>query len=362
VIYTWINGSTYTSSNSTATHTLTNTVGCDSIVTLNLTLNNSTTGTDTQTSCSSYTWIDGNTYTSSNSTATQVLTTITGCDSTITLNLTINSSNTGTDTQSACNSYTWIDGITYTSSNITATHTLTNSVGCDSTATLNLTLNTPNTGTDTQSACKTYTWIDGNTYTSSNTRATDTFTNSVGCDSTVTLNLIINTPNTGTDTQSACETYTWIDGNTYTSSNTTATHTFTNSVGCDSTVTLNLTINTPNTGTDTQTACNTFSWIDGITYTSSNSTATHTLTNIGGCDSIVTLNLTMNNTLTGTDTQTACNTFSWIDGISYTSSNSTAKHTLTNITGCDSTVTLNLTIQTPTTGIDTQTACGNYLD
>ncbi len=48
------------------------------------------------------------------------------------------------------------------------------------------------------------------------------------------------------------------------------------------------------TGTDIQTACGSFTWIDGITYTSSNNTATFTLTNSTGCDSIVTLNLTIN--------------------------------------------------------------------
>ena len=48
------------------------------------------------------------------------------------------------------------------------------------------------------------------------------------------------------------------------------------------------------TSTDTQTACGSYTWIDGNTYTSSNNTATHTLTNAAGCDSIVTLNLTIN--------------------------------------------------------------------
>ena len=34
-------------------------------------------------------------------------------------------------------------------------------------------------------------------------------------------------------------------------------------------------------------------WIDGVTYTSSNTTATDTLIASNGCDSIVTLNLTL---------------------------------------------------------------------
>lgn len=49
-------------------------------------------------------------------------------------------------------------------------------------------------------------------------------------------------PTMGTDVQSACSSYTWIDGNTYTSSNNTATWSLTNAAGCDSIVTLDLTI------------------------------------------------------------------------------------------------------------------------
>ena len=92
-----------------------------------------------------------------------------------------------TDTQTACDTYTWIDGITYTTSNNSATWTLTNASGCDSTVTLDLTITNSNTGTDVQTACDSYTWIDGNTYTTSNNSAIWTLTNASGCDSTVTL-------------------------------------------------------------------------------------------------------------------------------------------------------------------------------
>ena len=358
--YTWIDGVTYTSSNNTATHTLTNAAGCDSVVTLNLTINHSNTGIDAKTACGSYTWIDGVTYTSSNNTATHTLTNAAGCDSVVTLNLTINHSNTGIDVKTACDSYTWIDGVTYTASNNTATHTLTNAAGCDSVVTLNLTINHSNTGIDVKTACDSYTWIDGATYTSNNNTATHTLTNAAGCDSVITLNLTINHSNTGIDAKTACDTYTWIDGNTYTASNNTATHTLTNGAGCDSVVTLNLTINHSNTGIDAKTACDTYTWIDGNTYTASNNTATHTLTNGAGCDSVVTLNLTINHSNTGIDVKTACDSYTWIDGATYTSNNNTATHTLTNAAGCDSVITLNLTINHSNTGIDAKTACGSY--
>jgi hypothetical protein len=218
-------------------------------------------------------------------------------------------SSTSTDTQVSCDSLSWIDGVTYTASNTTATHTLTNAAGCDSIVTLALTINSSTTSTDTQVSCDTYTWIDGVTYTASNTTATHTLTNAAGCDSIVTLDLTINSSTTSTDTQVACDTYTWIDGVTYTASNTTSTHTLTNAAGCDSIVTLDLTINSSTTSTDTQVACDTYTWLDGVTYTASNTTATYTSTNAAGCDSVITLNLTVNPLPTATIVASGSTTF-----------------------------------------------------
>src|SRR5690606_20017637 len=128
--------------------------------------------------------------------------------------------------------------------------------------------------------------------------------------------------------------------------------------GCDSIVTLNLTISTNvATGTDVQVACNSFTWIDNIIYTSSTNTPTFTIPNgaVNGCDSIVTLNLTIStNAAMSTDIQVACNSFTWIDNITYTSSTNTPTFTITNgaVNGCDSIVTLNLTINNTVTFTD----------
>ena len=68
----------------------------------------------------------------------------------------------------------------------------------------------------------------------------------------------------GTDIQTACISYEWIDGNIYTESNTTATFVYTVD-NCDSIVTLNLTINTVNTDV-TQTGTTLTSDATGATY------------------------------------------------------------------------------------------------
>lgn len=54
-------------------------------------------------------------------------------------------------------------------------------------------------------------------------------------------------PTASTDVQTACDTYTWIDGNTYTMSGVTATYIVPNAAGCDSIITLDLTINAVST-------------------------------------------------------------------------------------------------------------------
>jgi subtilisin-like proprotein convertase family protein len=304
----------------------------------------STTGTDVQTACDTYTWIDGNTYTASNNSATHVLTNAAGCDSIVTLDLTINYSSTGTDVQTACDTYTWIDGNTYTASNNSATHVLTNAAGCDSLVTLDLTINYSTTGTDVQTACNSYTWIDGNTYTASNNSATHVLTNAAGCDSIVTLNLTINYSSTGTDVQTACNSYTWIDGNTYTASNNSATHVLTNAAGCDSIVTLDLTINYSTTGTDVQTACNSYTWIDGNTYTASNNSATHILTNAAGCDSIVTLDLIISDSITTNTSVSICEGQVYQFGTQSITTPGNYVEVFSSVSGCDSTVNLTLTV------------------
>ena len=120
--------------------------------------------------------------------------------------------------------------------------------------------------TDVIVACDSYTWIDGNTYNLSNNTATYLFMNAAGCDSTVTLNLTINNSSSSSSNVTACDSYAW-NGNTYTSSGT-YTWTGMNAVGCDSTAILNLTINSSSSYTVSVSSCDSLHW-NGTTYTSS---------------------------------------------------------------------------------------------
>ena len=173
-----------------------------------------TTHTITETACGNF-QLNNETYTTSG-TYTQVLENAAGCDSTITLNLTINQPTSSSVTITECEAYTWpLNNQTYTTSG-TYTHVIPNGNNCDSTITLTLTINQPTSSTMTQTACGSYT-LNGQTYTNSGTY-TQVIPNANNCDSTITLNLTINDVNTTvtasgivlTATQSGA-TYQWID-------------------------------------------------------------------------------------------------------------------------------------------------------
>ena len=291
--------------------------------------------------CDSYTW-NGRTYIVGGTYSIDTVN-ANGCDSTATLLLTIRHSNSGTDVQNHCDTYTWIDDVTYTETPAAEpTFTLTNADGCDSVVTLNLTVRHSTTGDTAAVACDSFEWY-GETYTETPAVApAHVFTNAAGCDSTVTLTLIVNHSNSGDTAAVVCDSFEWY-GVTYTETPAVApTHVFTNAAGCDSTVTLTLVVNHSTTGDTAAVACDSFEWY-GVTYTETPAVApTHVFTNAAGCDSTVTLTLTVNHSTVGDTAATAVDSFEWY-GVTYTESGYYT-YTTTNAAGCDSTVTLTLTI------------------
>ena len=101
-------------------------------------------------------------------------------------NLFTSTSPVNTTTASACDNFIW-NGQTYTQSGI-YTMPISNCV----TESLNLTINSSTSNTINESALDSYTWpLNNQTYSQSGTY-TDTIPNAAGCDSIVTLNLTMN--------------------------------------------------------------------------------------------------------------------------------------------------------------------------
>ena len=241
--YTWVNHDssyTYTASG-IYTNSYTTTGGCTGTDTLYLTIVNYVGGSEVVTACNSYIWHDS-TYTASG-TYTYEYNSNGHAD---TLRLTVNYSNTYTDVQDVCDSLVWIDGTTYTASNTTATHTLTNAAGCDSTVTLNLTVRHSSTGSDTLTACRDFVWHGVAYHVSRGDTAAPHFDtlNAAGCDSVITLRLTLYADSGTAFTAADTDSYTWVshgDTATYAASGT-YTHSYTTAHGCAATDTLHLTI------------------------------------------------------------------------------------------------------------------------
>ncbi|MFM2038009.1 MAG: hypothetical protein RL432_948 [Bacteroidota bacterium] len=305
---------------------------------------------------------------------------------------------------SGASTYTWNNGISngvsFTPNNTqTYTVTGTDGNGCTNTAQVQVTVNAlPSVSAGTNqticagtsvtlsgSGASTYTWnngvSNGVSFTPNNTQTyTVTGTDGNGCMNTAQTTVIVNAlPMVGAGTNqmvcagtsvtlsgSGASTYTWNNGVTngvsFTPNNTqTYTVTGTDGNGCTNTAQTTVTVSAlPMVGAGTnQTVCagtsvtlsgsgaSTYTWNNGVTNGVSftpNNTQTYTVTGTdgNGCANTAQVLVTVANPSSSSITETACLSYT-LNGQNYTQSG-TYEQNLTNVLGCDSTLTLNLTI------------------
>lgn len=217
--------------------------GCDSIVTTNLFVTSTLTSTTSETICegSSFTF-NGSIY---NSTGTYVanLTSVAGCDSIATLFLTVNPVTNGSVNATICAGQTYSFG----SQNLTASGTYTNTItavnGCDSIVTLYLSVLPPLNGSFSATICSGQTYDFNGMSLSAPGMYLDTLTSSIGCDSIVTLHLFVQNQLQGYLLDEICDGETYIFGTQNLTASGVYQEVFQTSAGCDSLVTLELTVN-----------------------------------------------------------------------------------------------------------------------
>ena len=279
------------------TDTLQTINGCDSIITLNLSVNPVANTNLAVAICEGSAYTENGFNVSEAGTYTQTLQTINGCDSVVTLTLTVNPVASTTLSAAICEGSTYSENGFNVSEAGTYTQNLQSVNGCDSIVTLNLTVNPVASTNLTAAIC------EGSVYTENgfNVSEAGTYTQNLqtidGCDSIVTLNLSVNPVESTNLTAAICE------GTTYTENgfNASEAGTYTQNLqtvnGCDSVVTLTLTVN-PTYNITIDASIN-----EGETYEengfSENEAGTyvHTLQAENGCDSVITLNLTVNSSL-----------------------------------------------------------------
>ncbi len=190
---------------------------------------------------------------------------------------------------------------------------------------------------------ETYTWsIDSVEYLGTDGDTTVHYEGD-NCAADTVLNVTIHQNSENTIDRTVCDQLT-INGETFTSSGT-YTQYLTNVAGCDSVLTINLTVNESTEQTLNETACDSYE-LNGTVYNESGQ-YTQVLTTDNGCDLTITLNLTILESTEETIDVSDCNSVT-INDEEYTESG-TYTQNLINAAGCDSTLTVNVTILEPTT-------------
>ena len=108
-------------------------------------------------------------------------------------------------------------------------------------------------------------------------------------------------------------------------------------------------------------ACDSFEW-NGVTYTTDTIIVDTLQSVVTGCDSIVHMTVSVNQTMTGDDYATVCSDelpYTW-QGVTFTGAGTQDIH-LETVAGCDSLVHLHLTVNQTMTGDDYATVCSDEL-
>lgn len=355
--YNW--GGQNLSTSGTYNQTFSSSTNCDSAVTLNLFVRPAITYIFSDTACagSPYSWA-GQSFAVSGS-YNHTFTSYTNCDSLVTLHLYIRPAITHVFADTICSgaTYSWAGQNITTSGSYN--HTFTSFTTCDSITTLNLYVRPAINTTFADTVCNgaTYNWA-GQAFTASGSY-NHTFTSYTNCDSTVTLHLFVRSVQHTLDTQSTCFGVAFPFGNQLLNTSGTYTHVFTNIYGCDSTVTLTLHVNAVITDTFSATVCAGTNYVWGTQTHTTTGIYNQTFTAANGCDSLVTLLLTVHPTQANTISVSRCHGETYTLGSQTLNQSGTYSETFTNANGCDSIITLHLSISPAPLSLNIDSsACG----
>lgn len=358
--YYWpLNNSNYYTTG-TYQHLLKNKFSCDSLITLNLNISKSDTMNIFVEDCKPFSWSLNNLTYSKSGLYFHHLKNINSCDSTILLNLTMNSIDTSRTSVSACDQYSWNqNNLQYTQSG-KYYHKLSNINFCDSILELDLKINPSYKIDYSYSECKEFLWgVNKSTYNKSGTYFYN-LKSSQGCDSLHTLTLEIRPADSTFLQHTACSEYTWVStGLNYTQSgNYYASLKNTNS--CDSIISLKLNINQPKLTTIREEACKKYNFpFNNETYLKSGQYPFFHLAS-NGCDSVVLLDLIIHPEQFTVDKVESCDEYYWpLMKETYHQSGTYTKK-LQSIHGCDSIFQLDLSINRSRTIYDTIEVFDSY--
>lgn len=298
------------SANTSHTSSLTTTSGCDSIIVTAVTAVSAYNLSENIDACQNtqVTYPDGTTQTvTTNTSHTSLLTSSSGCDSTIVTNVTVHSATNNNASATVCTgtSYIFPDGTSQViNSTTTQTSSLTSVFGCDSIIVTTVTAAPAYNQTQSETVCQgnTITYPDGvNEVINGNTSHTSLLSSVNGCDSVIVTNVSMSPNYSINQNIDVCtgSSYTYPDGTISTNITVNENHTslLTTINGCDSTVITYLNVTTTLSSSESVDVCSgdSYTYPDGTTANNITSNTTHVsnLISSGGCDSLVTTNVSV---------------------------------------------------------------------
>jgi hypothetical protein len=337
--------------------TMPNAAGCDSLITLNLTVKANTSSTQNASICQGASFTFGTQTLTTAGTYQRTIPNAAGCDSVITLNLTVKANTSSTQNASICQGSSFTFGTQTLTTAGTYQRTIPNAAGCDSVITLNLTVKANTSSTQNASICQGASFTFGaQTLTTAGTYQR-TIPNAAGCDSVITLNLTVNANSSSTQNASICQGASFTFGTQTLTSAGTYQRTIPNAAGCDSVITLNLTVKANTSSTQNASICQGASFTFGTQTLATAGSYQRTIPNAAGCDSVITLNLTVNANTSSTQNASICQGASYTFGTQTLTTAGTYQRTIPNAAGCDSVITLNLTVKANTSSTQNASIC-----
>ncbi|MBK6861487.1 MAG: gliding motility-associated C-terminal domain-containing protein [Saprospiraceae bacterium] len=291
--------------------TLVNQFGCDSILILNLSILKSNLETFKVEACKSYYWPVSKLYYNLSGIYRDTLVNSLGCDSILELQLKISEPSFQNISIRSCKSYNWpVNGKQYDQSG-TYSDTLLTVNGCDSILLLELEILSENRIEETIKSCDTYRWPSNDRLYAKSGTYTELFKNTNGCDSLRILHLNILERSSDTLRVGQCNYYKWpLNGRDLYKSGR-YWDTLQNHLGCDSIVLLDLAIYPDYQRRDTQRQCGSYYWIPAKKNYNASGDYKLALQSKHGCDSLIHLHLTVDPHIHITDTVSALGRYFW---------------------------------------------------
>ena len=360
--FVWNSHNIVTTQDSIYRDTLTNSFGCDSLLTLNVFIippESISLDTSVCEGAPEFVWNSQTISTTVEQTYQQVFTNVLGCDSIVELSVHLIPQSFSVEDTALCEgspTFAWNSHTIVTDRDSIYLDTLINAAGCDSLLTYNVTINPISEINLDTILCEgepSFAWNSYTIVSTSDSIYTDTLVNALGCDSIVTLNVTIRPATASFEPMTVCEgdpEFVWNSHTVLTDRDSIYRDTLVNAAGCDSILTLDVTVLPRTFSVEDTSLCEGdpgFVWNGQVISGFIDSIYTDTLTNIYGCDSLLTLNVSVNPAYKITLDTTLCfgePSFDWNGQIVVSTMDSLYLHTLTNASGCDSLIYLDVSI------------------